>query len=73
MRCGNFPDARGSALGRGAGSERNRKSSVSFETGPNTCFILLGSLFEASDLMENPQFGKEALVFVHILMKILNT
>lgn len=50
-----------------------QESSVSLETGPNTCFILRGSLLEASDLIGNTQFWKEALVLVHLFMKILNT
>lgn len=36
-------------------------------------FIILGSLSEASDLIENTQFWKEAVIVVYVVLKNLNT
>lgn len=70
METSQIPRDQGLAEGL-AGKEQ--ESSISFEREPNTCFILLGSLVEASDLTHFIQSRKGAVVFVYIFMKILNT
>lgn len=49
-----------------------QESNISFETQPNTCFIILSSLFEANDLIENIQLWKQVVGFVYIFTKNLN-